>query len=264
MFDSKSVKLGKKPPKLDARTLKLGKYVDALPSPPPSCDWTKGVTSFGMMDNDLLGDCVCAMCGHGVQIATLNSPDNEVTPPDSTILSLYENACGYVPGNASTDQGCVIIDTLNWVRQNIPWTHKDHPIHHHPYELIAYADPDLSDVVQIKQAIATFGTLGVGLQLPLSAQIQTGSVWDVVGNPNSDPNSAPGSWGGHAVIVCGYTPTTLTCITWGALQLMSWEFFSTYVDEAHMLLFRAWLGQFGAQQSEMLAQLEADLKLISD
>ena len=36
MFDSKSVKLGKKPPKLDARTLKLGKYVDALPSPPQS------------------------------------------------------------------------------------------------------------------------------------------------------------------------------------------------------------------------------------
>jgi hypothetical protein len=202
------------------------------------------------------------MTGHGVQVATLNSPDSEVTPPDSAILNLYEGACGYVPGNESTDQGCVIVDTLNWVRNNIPWTHKGHPVHHHPYQLFAYADPDPSNISHIKQAIATFGTLGIGLQLPVTAQNQVGGLWDVVGDGQTG-DSAPGSWGGHAVIVPAYNADYLTCITWGALQKMSYAFFATYVDEAHALLYRAWVQQFGSQYPEMLAQLEADLQVVT-
>jgi hypothetical protein len=251
-------KLGKKPPKIDPRTLKLSRY--ALPAPPESCNWYKGVTSWGQMLNDTLGNCTCAAAGHGVQVATLNSPDNEVTPPDSTIEELYEKSCGYVPGQPNTDQGGVIIDVLNYVRQNEPWTEKGRPDHrHHPYELFAYADPNPDDVTHVKQAIATFGMVDIGLNLPLTAQSQTGTLWDVVGNPQTDPNSQPGSWGGHSVICAAYDAKTITCITWGALQPMSWAFWNTYVDESHALLFRAWVQQFGTDYPEMLAQLETDL-----
>jgi hypothetical protein len=211
------------------------------------------------MLNQKLGDCVCAMVGHGVQIATLNSPDNEVTPPDSTIEQLYEQSCGYIPGDPRTDQGCFLIDTLNWVRQNQPWLHKDHPVHHHPYELLIYVDPDPQDIRHVKQAIANFGVVGIGLNLPLSAQSSVGKVWEVV----AGPTGVSGSWGGHAMVVCKYDEDTVTGVTWGALQTMSWDFFKTYSDEAHALLYRAWVERFAAQSSDVLAQMEADLALVA-
>lgn len=261
--DGRVLLLGKKPPRIDPRTLRLASYV--LPPAPPSSNWTKGVTSWGMMLNNVLGDCTCAMTGHGVQVARLNSPSGIVTPPDSTIESLYEKACGYVPGDPSTDQGGVIVDVLNWARQNIPWQHKGGAGQRkHPYQLVAYADPNPSDIAHIKEAIATFGTVGIGLQLPITAQAQVGGVWDVVGNPRKDPNSEPGSWGGHAVIVPAYDPTTLTCITWGALQRMTYRFWATYVDESHALLYRAWVERFGSAFPVMLAQLQRDLALVTN
>src|SRR5580658_8869232 len=64
MFDHTKAKLGKKAPKIDSRTLRLAKYLTAVPPPPASCDWTKGVTEWGMMLNDALGDCTCAAIGH--------------------------------------------------------------------------------------------------------------------------------------------------------------------------------------------------------
>jgi hypothetical protein len=261
MFDHRAVKLGKKPAKIDKRTLRIAKYAKSLPPPPASCDWFGSVTSWGMMENDSLGDCTCAAVGHGVQVATLNSPDGEVTPPDSTILQLYEQACGYIPGDPNTDNGGVIIDVLNFVRQNRPWTHKQR--HKHTYELYAYADPSTTNIVEVKQAIATLGIVDIGIQLPITAQAQVGSLWDVVGNPQTDQNSQPGSWGGHSVVCCAYDANTITCITWGALQPMAWNFFTTYVDECHALLFRAWVEQFAAQNPTALQELEADLAAVT-
>jgi hypothetical protein len=255
--DGRILKLGKQAPKIDNRTLRLARYLAALPLPPPSCNWAKGVQSWGMMGNDQLGDCTCAAVGHGIQVTSLNSPEGEITPPDPLILSLYENSCGYVPGDPSTDQGGFIIDVLNYVRKHSLGNEKQH--HHRKFKLYAYADPDPGNRTHIMQAVATFGVVDIGLGLPVTAQSQVGSLWDVVGNPQTDPNSQPGSWGGHSVVIAGYTPETLTCITWGTLQEMSWNFWATYVDEAHALLYHAWLEQFGAQFPEALAQLEADL-----
>src|ERR1700691_370252 len=266
MLDIAKVKLGKLPPRVDPRTLAFAKYAGALPPPPIACDFSKGVKDWGMMGNDVLGDCVCAMTGHGVQVATLNSEEGEITAPDAIIQSLYENACGYQPGDANSDQGCVIIDVLNYVRQNAPWAKKkrfDAPGHKHPYQLYAYADPDPANTLHVQQAIYLFQTVGIGLQLPITAQNQTGTgVWDVVGNPQTDPNSQPGSWGGHAVIVLGYNATGFLCITWGQLQWMTLRFWSAYVDECHALLYRARAAQFAVEMPALLAALDTDLALV--
>jgi hypothetical protein len=221
-----------------------------------------------MMNNDVLGCCVCAMNGHGAQVATLNSEEGEITAPDPLILSLYEIACGYQPKDANTDQGCVIVDVLNYVRQHAPWAKKrrfDEKGHKHPYQLMAYADPDPANIVHVQQAIYLFQTVGIGLQLPITAQNQTGpnTPWDVVGDPNSDPNSQPGSWGGHAVVVIGYNATGFLCITWGALQWMTTAFWNAYVDEAHALLYRSRAAQLGAEMPAMLTALESDLALVT-
>jgi hypothetical protein len=264
--DGRTLYLGKGPARVDPRTFKLEKFL--LPAtPPPSANWYGGVTSFGAMLNENLGDCVVAAIGHAEQIATLNTPSGELTVSNNVIENVYEKACGYVPGNPSTDNGCVIVDTLNWVRQyGLGHRHPsgDAGETRHRHALYAYADPSVTDLDHIKQSIASFATLDLGLQLPITAQAQVGGLWTVVGNPFTDPNSQAGSWGGHSTICCAYDADTLTVITWGQLQVMDWGFFTSYVDEAHCLLMRAWLSAKGLPVGMNLAALDQELQALGN
>jgi hypothetical protein len=60
-IDPRKLKLGKQAVRHDARTLLLASCITpALPTPPASFDLTAKVHSWGMMDNDQIGDCTCA------------------------------------------------------------------------------------------------------------------------------------------------------------------------------------------------------------
>src|SRR5271154_1969432 len=119
----RDVMLGKKPAKLDRRTLKIEKYFGLeLPEAPPEVDYTGGITSWGMMLNDTLGDCTIAACGHAEQVWS-RARDGEDTLPDAAILQKYEQWCGYVDGDPSTDQGGVEIDVLNDWHAGGFWRH---------------------------------------------------------------------------------------------------------------------------------------------
>jgi hypothetical protein len=244
-------KLGRKAVKTDSRTLQLAKYTTALPPAPPAQDWTNGITSWGMMLNDTLGDCTIAGVGHAVQVWSANTTA-EVTVPDSQILHYYEKWDGYNPKIPSSDRGGIELDVLNhWQKSSFD-----------KHKLLAFADPAYANLGEVKQAIDLFGGVYIGLSLPLSAQDQTsaGKVWNVV--TPSGPNTAPGSWGGHCVFVPKYDQTSFTCITWGALQTMTLAFWNAYVDEAHALLSPDWLAGKGAPVGLDLAQLKADLAQI--
>lgn len=242
------MKLGKGPAVFDTRRLQVKDFLERATAP-ISLSWYGSMVSFGAMLNDTLGNCTCAAPGHGIQIATLNTPDGLVTPPDAAILDLYEKSCGYNPSDPSTDQGGIIPNVLNYIRQNMLAGHK----------LWAYADPNVGDIEHIKESIVEFGMVDIGLQLPISAQSQVGTLWDVT----SGSDAEPGSWGGHSVIVCAYDANGLTCITWGALQRMSWAFWLKYCDEAHALLLRAWMERFGAASKINLAKMESALSALA-
>jgi hypothetical protein len=49
------------------------KMLASLPPPPAAVDNTCGVTAWGMMSNDQLGDCTIAGIGHSIQVASLNT-----------------------------------------------------------------------------------------------------------------------------------------------------------------------------------------------
>ncbi len=60
----------------------------------------------GEMLNSDLGDCTCAAFFHARQVWTFNAGGAEITEPDADVLELsYSEACGYVQGDDSTDQG---------------------------------------------------------------------------------------------------------------------------------------------------------------
>jgi len=248
MADHSNMKLGRKAIKTDTRTLALRDYLTpALPPPPPAVDWTRGIADWGPMLNDTLGDCTIAGVAHAVQVWTANT-GSITTVPDPTVQTYYEKWDGYVPGNASTDSGGIELDVLNnWQKQGFDG-----------HSLLAFADPKVANLVEIRQSIALFGGVYIGLSLPLTAQTQ--DVWDVV--PNGGAKAKKDSWGGHCVFVAGYDAHGFTCITWGKLKTLTVAFWKKYCDEAHALLSQDWLTAKGSPNGFNQAQLQTDLNAI--
>jgi hypothetical protein len=244
-------KLGRKAIKTDPRTLQLADYLtSALPPPPAACDWTKGITGWGMMLNDTLGDCTIAAAGHAVQVWTANNGGIQ-TVPDNVILSMYQQWGGYNPTDPKTDTGGIELDVLT------DWRQSQQGFGGH--SLVAFADPDFTKLDQVRQSIALFGGIYIGIAMPLTTENQT--VWDVVADGGAA--AVKGSWGGHCVYVPKYDENGFTCITWGRLQPMTIAFWNTYVDEAHTLLGQDWLTSKGSAAGFAKDQLMTDLKAIT-
>jgi hypothetical protein len=247
------MKLGKLPPRHDPRTLKLARYLTAaLPPAPAAKDWASAsrVAYWPMMLNDQLGDCVIAAKGHEVQLWTaLAPPHRTVTLADAAILAGYEAVGGYEPGRPETDNGCNMLDALNYFRQTGYGGRK----------IDAFAQVDPKNADHVRAAVNLFGVLEAGLQLPASAQAQLGGVWDVTTGPDAEP----GSWGGHCVPVVAYSAEGLDCITWGGRQRMTWRFFTTYCDESYCLLSPDWIAGQKAPNGFDLAALRADLAAVT-
>lgn len=242
------MKLGRKAIRTDTRTLMLARYLKpGLPAPPPACDWTKGITGWGMMLNDRLGDCTIAGVGHAVQVWTANNGGIK-TVSDNTIESYYEKWDGYVPTEPNTDNGGIELDVLtDWQKQGFAG-----------HVLTAFADPQVSNLDEIRHSIAMFGGVYIGVALPLTAQTQ--DVWDVV--KGGGAKAKKGSWGGHCVFVPKYDKKGFTCITWGQPKTMTVAFWQAYVDEAHTLLGKDWLTSKGSVAGFNKKALLADLAAI--
>ena len=224
-----------------------------LPTPPTTEDLGAKVTKLGMMDNDTVGDCTCACAGHMVQAWTANC-GNQVIIPDAAILSAYEAVSGYVPGLPSTDVGANCEDVLAYWKNTGIGSHF----------IVGYASVDVTNQSQVEDSVYLFGGIYLGVNMPISAQNQTGPglVWDVPpGGAIGD--GEPGSWGGHAVPIVAYDAAGLTVITWGALQRMSWAFLTTYCDEAYAVLSQDWIETSGLSPDNFdFASLQADMALI--
>lgn len=214
----------------------FGDYTAPLAPPPISADYGGNLKHLGMMLNDKEGICTCAAVGHTVQTWTSQTEPSEVVLSDDVIQQLYEKF-GYIPGDPNTDNGAAATDVLKYWYNN--------PIQGHKLSAFASIRPGNSS--DVKNAIWLCGVLYVGAQLPLTAQ---SGVWDIAAGASIQTgNSAAGSWGGHAFSVIAYNETSLTCITWGALKKMSWNFWNSYVDESYAMLSPDWIEKSGKSPS---------------
>lgn len=224
--------LGKGPVRHDERTLMLANYLDtaALPAPPRSRDWLSCCHSWPMYGNDRIGDCVPAGAAHLIQAWT-GADGGPGTPvvTDEQVIAAYSAIAGYDPATGANDDGCVMLDALNfWRREGIGG-----------HRITAFVKLNHHDRGQVKQAVDIFGGVYVGAALPLAARAQIrGGVW----RSSSAANAEPGSWGGHCIHVGRYTGQRLTCTTWGRTLDMTWPWWETYVDEAYAIVSTEWLG----------------------
>ncbi len=245
-----TLKLGKLPVHDDPRTLRAAIYMLGLPKAPSSQDWGAKVKSWPMMVNDRLGDCTCAAAGHLVQAWTADAAVQLIVT-DQQVVDFYTLVSGYDPKDPTTDRGAIELIVLNYWKQFGIGGHK----------IAGYAKVNQRNQLEAQQCIFLFGGLYIGLGLPLSAQEQIGGVWSV----SHDPKKAlHGSWGGHAVPIVAYDKNTFTCVTWGKLQKMTWEFFYTYCDEAYALLTQDFITKEGKSPSGFnLEALQADLAIVT-
>ena len=164
--------------------------------------------------------------------------------------------CGYKPGQPETDQGGIELDILKaWRKEPIKGV-----------ELLAFAAVDPTNWQEVKLAHYLFGSLYMGVNLPVSAQSE--KLW-------ASTNDAPGSWGGHCMVTSAYTDkpglcsffstSRLTAITWGTTQVMTPKWVAKYCDELWAPITSAWVGAAGiAPNGFNLAQLKADVAAISN
>ena len=247
-FDPADVKLGKLPAVHDPRTLKLASYFTAsVKSPPASAHWGYDVV-FGMDGNDQYGDCVEAEADHQFALwAKHTGKTYKSTRAD--VLNSYSKITGFNPLDPSTDQGTDML-TANkyWVSTGLCGVTVD-----------AFATVNPMNDFEVQTSVAFYGGLDIGVQLPLSAQNQTfNGPWTVT----TGPDARPGSWGGHCVLITGYSINRrlLWVATWGGIQAMTWDFFHTYCDEAYVWLAHEWIDASGQSPSGLAwGLLSADL-----
>ena len=114
MLDPNIHLLGKQPFKHNPNALLFANYKSAAYVPTPlRVDYSCGISDWGMMLNDRLGDCTIADGpGHATQVWTVNATGRMMTPPDSAIEQGYEFWCDYNPSNPDSDEGGCESDVL--------------------------------------------------------------------------------------------------------------------------------------------------------
>jgi len=232
------VKLGKHPPVFDKRTLKLSFYLKAkLAPPPPTVNWAKPISSWGMMKNDIYGNCTCAAAGHMIMEWTANN-GNEVVIPDKTILEFYNHFTHGEP-----DTGASMLAVLKFWRKKGLASHK----------IQAFAALEPHNNREVQNAVNIFGNCYIGLSLPNSVVFpkkdRIRNPWIV---PSQGPigDAAPNKNNGHCVPAVGYDQHNLYVVTWGIVKPMSWQFYDIYMDEAYAVLSPDWFNNKTHQTPE--------------
>jgi hypothetical protein len=215
-------KLGKKPARPGAVSLRFGMVAPSatLPTPPAVFGRYGEVSDWGMLANDQYGDCYWAGSAHEHKLWTKTSALPEAMFTDTDVLSDYSAETGFAFSDA-TDQGTDVADAAAYRRKTgiLDASGQRHLV-------TAYMGLTVGDFDEMLSAAYLFGSVGVGINFPLSAsdQFDKGQPWDVV----------PGSRleGGHYIPCVGRAPSgNAVIITWGKTQEMTREFYETYNDE---------------------------------
>lgn len=179
--------------------LQLARYHARLSPPPPvELVWDWGNVNWGAHLNTQLGDCVVARCANRIEAITYRY-GSPVYITDLDCLAVYEAACGYNPNDPGSDQGCDPTIVEEYMQSTGIAGHK----------VDAYAQVDLSDFNNLKDAVNWFGEVGITLTIPNN--MVWGDVWDVPA-----PGWVPAA--GHEVALIGYDASYHYVVTWGYVQ----------------------------------------------
>lgn len=249
--------MGKKDARPGAVKLRLSTYLNksVIPAIPPAFGHAKKVANWGMLANDTVGDCAIAGAFHETMLWCAEG-GKPINVTDRAVLDTYSSVTGYDPsqtdpatGENPTDQGTDPAEFAE-IRRTQGILDADGNLH----TIGAYLALDQGSLAQLGAAMYLFSAVGIGVQLPESAQeqFQAGEAWTPVsGSPIE---------GGHYVSgVSRDHDGNLAVVTWGALQWMTGSFYRQYNDESLVYLSEEFLNAGVSPEGFNLAQLQADL-----
>lgn len=260
-------KFGRKPFNPEVKHLVFEKYLNpraklARPGLPPVA-WTEDVdrssevSSIPMYLNDQLGDCTIAGIGHLYGAVSVYGGHPEVLFEDAEIQAVYSRVGGYVPGEASTDQGCNMADVLadnkaNGITDTAGTVHKN----------LGYARlGNPADEELVGQCLDVFGSLYVGFNVQSHMMSEfPGQVWTWQPGDSLE--------GGHCVVLqrrypCGSVHGVLEYWTWGERQRADFGWQANAVEEAWVVVTPEWITANGTSVEGMdLQQLLADMAYV--
>lgn len=197
-----------------------------LPARPAARDWSckdGRFFDYPMLGNDRLGLCVIASLMHKF-VTDAGQVGKPFLPTEQDAVDGYKNFGGYVEGDPSTDNGCVMLEVLKRVRKE--------PLAGHTIKAFVAIDHTNIDLMQA--ACEFFGGHWLGWSLPLAWQ--GSDKWDVSITRSQSGVWAPGSWGGHAVHGAEWSPLRSGVETWHEHVEVTIPAVLTYCEEAYAII----------------------------
>ena len=249
------LKFGKLPAQHRHDDLRFRDYKTTSISPAPiGFGHDKLVTNpWGMLGNDQWGDCACAGPAHETMLWNA-AAGKQVQFTTANVLDAYSAITGFnenagPPGENPTDQGSNVGDVLSY-RRSTGFTDSTGENH----KILGWVALEPGNWKELLQALYVFEAVGIGIQVPETAETQfgQGKPWTYV----------PGAQivGGHYVPVQGRVAISEgKVITWGAEQVFTRAFYEHYCDEAYGILSAEMLDGVDSLEDFDLAALQADL-----
>lgn len=233
--------------------LRFGDYLKEaqLPAVPATFGHANliGRKAWGMLGNDETGDCTIAGPMHAIMLWKAIAK-SLVMFSVADALDDYSAACGYISGEPDTDQGGDMVSVASYWRQT---GMRDTANTRH--KITAYLQADASNLGHIDLAAYLFDAVGLGVELPRSAeqQFMDGQPWSVVDN---DPLE-----GGHYIpYVQKIAGNIRQVVTWGGLQDVTEAWLRKYLREVVVYLSPEYLvdgkSPLGFDASALLDDLE--------
>jgi hypothetical protein len=208
-----------------------------------------------MYMNDQLGCCVPAGKGHMFGAMSWYAGGVEAVFSDQEIITTYSQDGGYVPGDASTDNGCDMQTALTnaLTMPMTDTTGKQHKV----LGFAKFGNP--ADEVLVGQVLDVFGSVYVGfnVQQIIETEFDNQQVWTYAkGQPFI---------GGHCVALqrrfaAGSMHGILEYVTWAALQRADFGWQANTVEEAWAVVTQDWVRANGTTVTGMnVVQLLADM-----
>lgn len=215
-------KTGRLPNQGRLRVSLTADHVPASYTPPVAVDYYSHVpaSTWGMDGNDQVGDCTCADVDHELKLLQIAAGNSETVSTTTEVIAAYSAITGYTPSDPNSDQGA----EMQKVREY--WQKSGFKLGNKIHKIALFADLNVTDMNLVKWSLDQFGAIGLGVNLPDSAQNQfgAGEPWTIVQGSQID--------GGHAIALVGYDTSWLYILTWGQVQRVAYDWFAAYVEEA--------------------------------
>ena len=230
---------------------RLSRHVDTAlrkAPPPASVDWSAKAPAVlkRMYLNDQYGDCVIASRYHAIGFMSAADGGPALEADDKEVLAAYQSACG------RGDNGCDM-SAVNQYQQKVGLKVKG-TLH----KTDGSVSVDNTNQELVKAAIAVFGGLNVGIDLPADwYSSPDGADW---GPTNSR------IVGGHEIQAFGYDEKGVWISTWGGKRRILWPAFTsrTWVNELYATLSPDWYGSDKLAPNGIdAATLAADLQAVA-